>query len=318
MLELRLFGPGEAVCGQSPLPGFPEQQPYQLMCYLVLCRRQPQRRERLAALLWGDCPTSVSLKHLRNVLWRLRRYLQAAGVSADDYLQADDDCVTFTGTGPYWLDVEVFEAAMLRYQDLRSRDLAEEQAREMEAALQVYTGELLHGIYEDWCLFDRERLRALYFGGLTKLMTYYRLTARYEQSLAYGRQILALDETLERVHRHVMRLYWLMGNRNAALKQYQRCIEVLVDTLQVLPSEATQRLYQAIIRSDAPARPLARPGVSTSRGNAAAAPAPELLARTLERLERLEEALAAMRAELSEISQAIRQVYPQETLTQGL
>ncbi len=302
MLELRLFGPGRALFGSTPLPGFPEQQPYQLLCYLVLTRGQIQRREHLAGIFWGDCPTEVSLKHLRTVLWRLRQCLRAAGVPPDSYLRVDDGCVSFPGVGPYSLDVELFETTMLRYQGTLGRDLTADYADDIESALKVYTGDLLMGIYHDWCLLDRQRLHALYLSSVGKLLSYHRERGNYLQSLAYGQRMLALDETLERTHRQVMRLHWLMGDRNAALEQYRRCAEVLSRTLQVSPSEATRRLYWAILRGDPPERPGARRLHSPLPDGAAQGAAPLLLAHTIEQLELLQKALAEMRAELAEIS----------------
>ncbi len=302
MLELRLFGPGSAVFGSTPLPGFPEQQPYQLLCHLVLTRGQVQRREQLAGIFWGDCPTEVSLKHLRTVLWRVRHCLEAAGIAPDSYLHVDDGCVSFSGVGPYSLDVELFETTMLRYQGVLGRDLTAEQADDIESALQVYTGDLLVGIYQDWCLLDRQRLHALYLDSVDKLLSYHRERGNYLQSLAYGQRMLALDETLERTHRQAMRLHWLMGDRNAALEQYRRCAEVLSRTLQVAPSEATRRLYWAILRGDPPARTGAQRPHPRPLGSEAQGATPLLLARTIERLDLLQKALAETRAELAELS----------------
>ena len=82
MLKLNLFGTGQASYCDRPLAGFPNQQCHLLLCYLLLNRHHPHYRERLAAVFWGDSPTAVARKSLRNALWRLRCALHAAG--ADD------------------------------------------------------------------------------------------------------------------------------------------------------------------------------------------------------------------------------------------
>ena len=56
MLELKLFGRGQARYNGFPLPGFPQQQPSLLLCYLLLHRSRPHPREQLAALFWGEYP----------------------------------------------------------------------------------------------------------------------------------------------------------------------------------------------------------------------------------------------------------------------
>ena len=44
--------------------------------------------------------------------------------------------------------------------------LKSEQVAELEAAVKLYTGDLLEGLYTDWCLLERERFRLLYPDGL--------------------------------------------------------------------------------------------------------------------------------------------------------
>jgi DNA-binding SARP family transcriptional activator len=50
----------------------------------------------------------------------------------------------------------------------------------------------------------------------------------------------------ERIHRRLMRLYYLAGDRTAALRQYERCVTLLREELGVDPSERTVALYRQI------------------------------------------------------------------------
>jgi len=47
MLEIRLFGTGQAYYFNQDLAGFPKQQAYLLLCYLLLNREHPHAREQL-------------------------------------------------------------------------------------------------------------------------------------------------------------------------------------------------------------------------------------------------------------------------------
>lgn len=258
MLELQLFGTGQARYCNRPLPGFPNQQSYLLLCYLLLNRHHPHHRERLAALFWSEYPTTTSRKYLRNALWRLRHALQSVGAPADKYLLISDDSVSFVSSIRYWLDVEVFETTITRYQDLSGQELTPEQAAHLKEAVDLYVGDLLEGVYEDWCLYDRERLSLLHLNALSKLMVFHELSGTYERGLAYGERILACDHTREKVHRQMMRLYWLLGDRNAALAQYKRCVQVLREDLGIPPMEETRLLYKRMVhnQSDPTSRPV--------------------------------------------------------------
>ena len=152
MLSLQLFGPGRARYNDRPLNGFPNQQCYLLLCYLLLNRYHPHHRERLAAVFWDEYPTATSRKYLRNALWRLRHALLSAGAPVEDYLSISDDSVSFLTSSRYRLDVEAFEMAIARCEDCPGQQLTPEQATHLEGAANLYVGDLLEGVYEDWCL----------------------------------------------------------------------------------------------------------------------------------------------------------------------
>jgi DNA-binding SARP family transcriptional activator len=210
----------------------------------LLNRRHPHSREHLAAVFWGEYPTSTSRKYLRNTLWRLRRLLESAGAPVDEYLHIGDASVSFCRSCDYVLDIEAFETVATCYREVSGRELTAEDAAHLEEAIDLYAGDLLTGTYEDWCLYERERLNILYLNTLGKLMLFHELHGNYERGLAHGRRILACDNTRERVHRRMMRLYWRSGNRGAALAQYKLCAQILYEALGVSPLEETTRLYQ--------------------------------------------------------------------------
>ena len=119
--------------------------------------------------------------------------------------------------------------------------------QELEQALQLYTGELLEGFYDDWVLRERERLHLLYLNSLARLMCYYRHHQAYEQGLVCGQQILNHDPLREEIHREMMRLYLENGQRALAVRQYETCREALAAELGIPPMEETQALYAQIV-----------------------------------------------------------------------
>ena len=249
MLELRLFGTGQAQYADRLLTGFPNQRCYLLLCYLLLGRHRPHCREKLGAVFWDDCPTDVSRKHLSQALWRLRQALQSIGVSADEHLLISRDSISFVGSSPYWLDVEHFETTITRFQDLSGQDLTPEAAAWLGEAVDLYVSDLLEGIYEDWCLSERERLSLLHLKALSKLMLFHQGNGTYEGGLACGERILAYDNTRERIHQQMMQLYWLLGDRIAALAQYKHCVQILREELGISPMQETDLLYQQMVHN---------------------------------------------------------------------
>lgn len=251
MLEISLFGTGQAFYNKRPVAGFPLQQPGLLLSYLLLNRHHPIRREPLATVFWGDCPTAQSRKHLRNALWRLRHWLQDVGAMPEDYLFISEERVAFVDASRHWLDVIAFETAIAASRSTSGRQLSPEQAQMLEKAIDLYAGDLLEGVYSDWCLYDRERLRLAYLHALGKLTIHHGLRGHYERGLAYAEKILAVDATRENIHQQIMWLHFLAGDYSAALAQYECCRQILGDELGIQPMAETRRLYEMIAHDSA-------------------------------------------------------------------
>ena len=56
-----------------PLPKPPTLKSQSLLAYLILHRHQPQPRDRLVGLFWGDRPERKARRSLTTALWHIRR-----------------------------------------------------------------------------------------------------------------------------------------------------------------------------------------------------------------------------------------------------
>lgn len=250
-LCVRLFGKFCAQYDHEPMTvELHAGKAQELFCYLLLFRERAHSREGVAGALWGDNPTAQAKKCLRQGLWQLQASLDA---SADgqfaNLLAVDADYVQLSAQGSLWLDVAEFEAAYRMAQGTRGRELNPAAADALKQAVNLYRGSLLEGWYQDWCLFERERLQNAYLLMLDKLMGYCEAQRAYEQGLVYGDLILRLDRASEKTHQRLMRLYYAAGNRARALRQYAQCVAALDEELGVKPGDTTDELY-ARMRAD--------------------------------------------------------------------
>jgi DNA-binding SARP family transcriptional activator len=145
-----------------------------------------------------------------------------------------------------WLDVAIFEQAYELTQGIPGYALNTQQKQALQLAIPLYQGDLLEGWYQQWCLFERERLQNMYLEMLNKLMDACEAVQEYEAGLIYGTRILRCDRAHEPTHRRLMRLHYLTGNRTAALRQYRRCLAALKEELDVRPGKSTVALYEQI------------------------------------------------------------------------
>jgi DNA-binding SARP family transcriptional activator len=159
-----------------------------------------------------------------------------------------------------WLDIIEFEAAVSSLDGRAAEALTPEESRQLQSAVDLYRADLLEEVYDDWCVYERERLRLLALEALQRLMTFHIGRQEWSAAMRSGQRLLAADPLHEPVHRALMRCYSGMGNRGAALRQYQACAQLLEEEFDVQPAADTVSLYEEIRRSEPSAAPEAGSG----------------------------------------------------------
>ena len=265
--SVRLFGKFCAQRDEQVIDSLDMRKSKDLFCYLALNRDQPHARESVAGLLWGNTTTAQSKAYLRKALWQLQEALHDPTAPAGQHiLLVDSEWIQLNPKANLWLDIEVFEQAFNQAQGIAGHQISADCAQALRSAIDLYRGELLEGCYQDWCLYERERLQNIYLAILDKLMGYCEAQQEYEHGLVYGARILRYDRAREQTHRRLMRLHALAGDRSAALRQYEHCVAALQDELNVAPTPYTIALFDQIRTNQLdgiPRSPLAHPASPT-------------------------------------------------------
>lgn len=304
MYNIKLFGSGQAFYDGKAIPGFPGQQHCLFFYYLLLNRQTPHTREQIATQFWGDSLPSAARKNLRNSLWRLSQAFQSVGGVLEDLICIDGEYLSFTHNENYQVDIDKFEAAIRFSQHSSGQELDVEQTAFLEEAIELYQGDLLEGVYEDWCTYDRERLRLAFINSLIRLVDLHVGKGNYAFGLEYGQRILALDPTREKVHRQVMMIHWLTGDRESALQQYRSCCKILQAELGLKPMQETQHLYESIRHSASLPNGQAPKGIQPHSSEMSS----PTLKNMIHKLHFLETIVEQTNTELHVLEQMVRQV----------
>jgi len=227
--------------------------------------------------------------------------MQAVGADSEDYLAIEEDRIAFVGSGPFWLDIEIFELEISSCLNISEQELSSDKIQALESAVDLYIGDLLEGVYQDWCLYDREHLRLLYVNTLHKIMAYHILGGNIPHGLDCGQRLLELDETQELVHRQMMRLYLRQGDRRSAIAQYKHCYQILQQELGISPTRETRDLYREILAGNSiSASEMILNPTMTDKGS--------LIRQALGRLHSLQRSVEETRTELKSLEKVISQV----------
>lgn len=226
LLKLYMLGPFrfEGVKGSMSLPARKAQS---LLAYLILHPGE-HPRETLAAMFWGDSTDVQARDSLRTAIKQLRQHL------SPDLLLADRETVQLNPAFPLWADAREFEKQV---------------TTAPQSAIVLYRGDFLAGLYDEWILHERGRLRDLYIDTLLRLAHDARVRGECAQTIELAKQVLALDSANEYAHQHLIFCYHASGDRAAALKQYEACVNELRDELGVTPLPETTELYEEIKRA---------------------------------------------------------------------
>ncbi len=210
----------------------PRRKVESLLAYLAL-NPQDHPREKLAAIFWGDSSDAKARHSLRTAVATIRQHLHY------ESLVADRDSVQLNPDFALWVDAREFA----RLSDSKS------PVNNLLPAVDLYCGDLLADFYDDWILSEREHYRNLYLGALLRLTQELRSQSEYERAIELAQKALASDAVNERACQHLMFCYMMVGKKDAALKEFERCARVLVDELGAEPTQETIALYHWIRQS---------------------------------------------------------------------
>lgn len=275
-LKLAFLGPPQITHPKTGDITLPNRKSLALLAYLSIESDRPHRRESLQALLWPEFSTSAAQNNLRVVWSQLHKCLNLASHDQNPYLVSTRLAVQFNPDSNHWLDVMAFERLL---EDCQSHEHDQQQtcsecAARLEQAAELVRGEFLGGFtlgdcpaFDEWTLIRRERLHRQITQVLGNLANYHHLAGNLQSAEGYVRRLLELNPLQESAHRQLMRLLSEMGQRSAALAQFDTCRHILANELGVAPALETTALAEQI-RSRATSRPSDRQHnlpVSTSR-----------------------------------------------------
>jgi DNA-binding SARP family transcriptional activator len=215
----------------------------------LINRKRPFTREFLIDLLWGNVSPAKGKKYLRDTLWRLQSECDSQlNLPLDTILVMENEWIYVHLQADVWIDVYILEQAFKVATTIPEFDLKDEHTQDLATAIMLYTGDLMEGWYQDWCILERERLLLIYLSAIDRLMVCFEARHRYEEGILHGLAGLRYDWARERTHRRLMRLYYLSGDRTAALRQYQQCQSILKSEFNVHPEPKTAALYDQICK----------------------------------------------------------------------
>ncbi len=256
-LRLFLFGPPRVEVDGKEVE-IQRRRARALLIYLAVTRARHQR-DSLAALFWPESDHQHAHGSLRRHLSELN------SAFGRDCIHADRETVGLSDSADLWVDTEQFQRRLDEIQNHPHGTGAVCPAciSPLTEAVTVYREDFLAGFslpncpqFDEWQFFRTDGLRQTLASVLDRLIRAYRQQGEVEAAIPHARRRLSLDPLHEPAHCQLIQLYLEIGEKAAALRQYELCVKTLEDELGVSPDEETTALYDKICHT----------GISTTKG----------------------------------------------------
>jgi DNA-binding SARP family transcriptional activator len=206
-----------------------------LLAYLAL-QDGAVLRASVAGVLWLDSTEEHAHASLRSAIWRLGR----CGVPL---IVADRDTL---GLGDQ-LEVDFRQVVRLAKQLIAGPGECEVATLDPK----VLSVDLLVGWYDDWVVFEQERLRQLRIHALEALARQLVAEGRFGRAIDAAFAAVQAEPLRETAHRTLIETFVAEGNPAEAIQQYRRFAALLGRSVGIAPSEPLQRLV-AEMTADTP------------------------------------------------------------------
>lgn len=238
-LSVRLFGGLEASDKNGAVIAFPTRKTALLFAYLSLRSGKTDPRARLASMLWSDRGEEQARGSLRQSLFAIRRVVDAGSAGG---LETDKDFVRLSAAA---VDVDVHRAEKILHTDERVN---------LNGLMTLYQGALLEGwdgedaVFDDWLHSERAQRERNVLLAMRRLVALEMEAGETGRALAVAERICAIDPLCEETHRQAMQIYMNSGNRNEALRLFERLRDRLDNDLGVEPEAATSAIAAVLKR----------------------------------------------------------------------
>src|SRR5438067_64624 len=245
-MEFRILGPLEVVEDGEPV-ALGTLKERLVLGVLLLHANEFVSRERLIDDLWGEAPPPTARQAVNVYLSKLRKALGRAGA---------DPIATASGGYRLHVDPESLDASRVQVLVVSARESVskgelEHAAERFREALALWRGPTLAGLQlesrgrDEVAQLDELRLAALMDWIDCELAL-----GRHEQALGELNLLVREHPLRERLRAQQMLALYRADRQAEALGAYAEARQTLVNDLGIEPSEALQRLQQAILRHD--------------------------------------------------------------------
>lgn len=249
-LTVNLLGPIEIYRDKSSpfaTDAWTTKRARDIFCYIASSRNRRVEKDILIDTFWGEEDLRTIEKNFHPTISHIRKALNSKQSLKQNFLVFRDGAYQLNPEFSYSIDTEDFENLINEAEKAKRGKDNETFRKKVEVAHEIYRGEFMSGVYDDWAeerriYYAEQHSRLL--SALAKLSFKER---KWSNALKFSKEILREDPFREDAHRLVMKTLAAQGKPAAVQKQFESLKELLDKELGVEPAPETLNTYQELL-----------------------------------------------------------------------
>ncbi len=217
-----------------------------ILCFIASRRHRRASKDTIIDTFWGEAEFEAVEKNFHPTVSHIRKALNSNQPLKQNFLLYRDGDYQLSPNFSYLIDTEEFDRLVSEGETARRARDFDRCIAAYEQAVNLYRGDFMQGVYDDWVEEQRSYYREQHLRLLEALAAVAQKTEDWSRSLQLAQEILRDDPYREDVHIMIMRAHAGQGNRHAVREQYETLRRLLKKELGVDPAPETQRIYREL------------------------------------------------------------------------
>ncbi|MCA1623508.1 MAG: tetratricopeptide repeat protein [Acidobacteria bacterium] len=219
-----------------------------IFCCIATSPHRRIEKDILIDTFWGDEELSAIEKNFHPTISHIRKALNSKQSFKQNFLIFRDGAYQVNPELSYSIDTEDFENHIVEAEKAKREKDTKSFRENLEAAHELYRGEFMAGVYDDWAEKRRNYFTEQYWRILSGLAKLSFAEKGWSNALKFANEILQADPFREDVHRLVMRILAAQGKPVKVKEHYENLQELLKKELGVAPAPETRRTFQELLK----------------------------------------------------------------------
>jgi DNA-binding SARP family transcriptional activator len=219
-----------------------------IFCHIATSPHRRVSKDVLIDEFWKDEDLSAIEKNFHPTISHIRKALNSRQTFKQNFIVFRDGAYQLNPELSYSIDTEEFENFIAEAEKAKKENDTEKFLENLESAHDLYRGEFMSGIYEDWAEEKRNYFAEQHLRVLNALAKFSFKEKSWSKALKFANEILTADPFREDMQRLLMKTLAAQGKRAAVKEHFENLQELLKKELGVAPAPETQKVFQELLK----------------------------------------------------------------------